>query len=367
MRTRSPDYYLERIGYQPAALYADGSVGELERTEVERVAYQPSRVEGRRHPVKNREQGLAQVALHESLADYIANRKQPDRREAYFGENKTWTLEDIPPEVVAEYERWQRSFDPKEVDKIRESAEGLTARSEDLDALVQCRHCRGESRYACWMCGYSRQFYAYPLVRFNAGSDFVEAPLDVARVVSLNPEAVTIENRYRIVDSLLHGERVLTFHTDRVPASYLGSEEGSILEVDSSDELHKPVEIIIDRWSEDRARQLEYHYEYWVAKLDSIEAPQDYVRFIQEYIAQDLAKERPDGEEYTKKYNKLLHLVGKTGLALSFGYRNAGMGDVDARFELVDPTHSFATRSVLTYSVDSRSAINDALQVFERE
>lgn len=360
MRSRYSDYYLSRIDSRPVVLYPNGQVGSLESQKVTVTEMLPTRVEGRLRPTERTVERMAQATIYESLADYVAHRNDTSVTAESYGTNPDWTLDDIPPEVVAEYEKWRDQTNLPDIESIRSAAKNLIADGERLDDLVKCPDCTLDSEYACYSCGYSRYFYKYPLVRFDAESDHQDVPLDIAKAVVLNPESISIESSYEIKYQRLRSSRKLVFYPDRITGEYCAGTRDNAAVVDRSDALHEPLEITLDSWSEDETMASGHDAMIRSRYLRDAQDPEDYIKSLQNYASKYVARERPGGEQYEEKYQAMLAKVGRAGLALTFGLYYAGMGESDYRFKLVDPERKYQVRSVLTYSGDARMAIDDA-------
>src|SRR5664279_5097693 len=98
-RRRNDLYYIEQFDNDPAVLYADGTVGQLEEFDVETTQTEQGRRLDRERIVTKTVKRLGQTAVHGSLADYVGqlNRERDATpRNLYDGD---WTLEDMPDDI----------------------------------------------------------------------------------------------------------------------------------------------------------------------------------------------------------------------------------------------------------------------------
>jgi len=365
MRIRSSDYYLEAVGALPVVLYPDQSVGVLAEQSVEVTEMRPTRVEGRSRSYSYATKRLTQVALYDSLSEYVVGRREHDQPSRYQPWTDSWTLEDIPRDVVAEFEVWRDDYSGPTIDQLVEAAISLQASGAELEAdKYDCRHCGGRDDYACYICGRARQLFKYPLVRLATESGCHDVPFDVASVIANNPKSLEIRTAYRInSQQKLEAQRSLAVNMDMADLSYIPELGGGTAWLHGSDRLPASVELVLETWLEDKganqatgslgARRLLHGRQP--------QTPEEYIESLQYYVAQDIAQERlEDAQVYEDEYQDLLQAAGRYGLFLTFQYKYMGMGETDARFSLSSLNSNYQPLRVLSHSIDARHAISDA-------
>lgn len=363
-RERQATYYLQKI-YDPVMLYPDGRVGELTEKNVNVKVKLPSRIEGQERIGTMVQRRLAETALHESLAEYITN-KRNDRSDGVPKRHNGWQLKDMPAETLVAYEAWQKKTDPINLNDVCDIAATKIASDEDrLSQAIPCPNCRySDRKYACYSCGYAREMYKYPLARYHDDDTAYDVPVDVADMIRLDPDTLSYKTEWEIDDNgLMSAERKIVFSARTVPKAYVtGLKSTATLAIDPVDDLYKNVEFVVDRWAEEkkvnshkRGRLLRHE--------DTLESytPESYLDALQSNVALHRYSEKKDGKDYNGMLNTLHKQVGKRGLELAFEYRYMGMGDSEGRFLEVKRVDEYVVTRSLGGSFNVEIALEDAL------
>jgi hypothetical protein len=373
-RKRNDTYYLERIS-GPVIMHEDGSVGRLDKEEVEVTVRLPSRIEGRECLKRKTISRLGEVALFADLAGCLADQKKVVFARAPFGfEDTDWTLEDMPEATLKEYQDWceRPSID---IEALRCAASEQAApwknRQEKLCLCKDCESSNPNYQYACRTCGYSRELYAYPIVRYRDGEAIYDVPMDAAAIVQLQPEYLSLKVRpFFNKSGMMMAERVLQFDARALPNGYIPhTDSESELRIDPAEDLARPLEIVIERWTEaeerrrmsENARARIHGPDAYAVTRGFLQSPESCMRAIQTQIMQRLYHERRDSEQSGLRLDELRRKVGERALELAYEYSSAGMGESDAKFMLARRHGEYVDVQPMTYEIDVQHGVEKAL------
>ncbi len=319
-RKRTDLYYFDQLD-DKAALMPDGSVVELEEKTENIQVERPSRREDRRRVVNTTRKVLAQKAVYESLQDYVDYRKNSYMYRDGF--DHSWSMDDMPDDVMTDFANWRDGLSLPSDDNMVETAQTLIATESELEnTTVKCTICKNNDTYKCYSCGYSRKLYKYPLIRLEHNEENIDVPLDIARLVTLNPGAITFDNNTRFDREGRMGVQVeAVVHTDCIPLGYAGIEESGYFSVGKSDRLSDDIRLPIAKWSENEAHQM-----FRIDKLYSASPDKLLPQLQQKAIS--ITQERVDIEEYQKMYDAFIEKTRKIGRAVMMR-RRSHFGDTD--------------------------------------
>ncbi|MDB5186580.1 MAG: hypothetical protein JWM07_52 [Candidatus Saccharibacteria bacterium] len=363
-RERQDTYYLSKI-YNPVMLYPDGSVGELDQTNVNVDVRLPSRIEGQERIGKMVLPRLAEVALHASLSEYLVGKTGNTLVRTPY--RNSWRLNDMPTETLTEYKQWKASENKMSLDDVRELAATKVASQPDrLNQTVPCPNCRnGDHQYACYTCGYARELYAYPLVRYRDEDGVYDVPVDVAGLIHMNPQALTYESEWEIDDNgLMSASRKIIFNAQTIPKEYItGVKSDDVLTIDPVDDLAKNIAFTTDNWAEgkklatNKRRTIQRHNEVPITYT-----PDTYLEAAQNHVAVHMYREQKDGKNYNAMIRTLHAAVGQRGLALAYEYKSMGMGDSEARFMSAKRIDDYVVTQRIAGSFIAEMAVEDAVE-----
>lgn len=362
-RTRQDIYYMERI-HAPIILHPNDTVGELDERPIEVTERLPSRVEGRDRTRVRTMNVLAQVALHDTLSAYLARSRERNTGQVYPGFDDSWTLDDMPAATIAEFEAWRDDGRVIDIEAVRQAAIEQAEFDRDNDATYHCRDCQDGSKYACYSCGYARYMYRYPAVRYQQA----DVLLDVCRVITADPDTLRLDTAVKFdKDGLLMAERQLIFDARHI------IDGGHELDIDSGEELARPVVIVLDRFSEQTLREKlnehalpNYHGLTKFAET-AVTSPEACLEAMQRYIALDLYRERITTAEDQARLTELRRRLGERGLSLGSEWAYSGMGDTDIQLSAarIGKNDRFIGGRI-TYTFDMQYAIKSALEFLDR-
>jgi rubrerythrin len=371
-RFRNDLYYIERLGGAPMAIYPDGRVGKLSDKKIEVEETSASRRPDRRRTVKKTKKVLAQTALFDSASDYLAayNKKLAKTARTYqnYGEGSSYSIDDMPDEVIAEFEKWKESLDTPGIDDVREAACVLMATSETAqEATITCPDCKGgksEPQYACRSCGYAGAYYKYPLVRLKKeGEDsYRDVPFDVARLVVSDPDAFTFEVRTRFDwEGKMGAEQVAILHPNKISGAYMGENENDF-HIEEADALNTEIEFEIAAWREKGFRKEQ------PMKLTPKE-PHALIEAMQHHASTRVVREQTDMPGYQEMYvefMKKIQKLGKGAMVVVFRGRYIGMGESEVEmFVSEKPDDPLAFREVWSSS-EVKWLIKDVMGVIDK-
>ncbi len=335
-RFRNDLYYIERLRGAPMALYPDGTVAELEEKEIEVGETSTSRRPERRRVVKKMGKHLAQTALYESVSDYLAvhNKRLAKAAKKYqnYDNDKSWSLEDMPDDVIERYEKWKNSLEVPDEGEIVAAAHEMTADDQTaLEATVGCPDCRQtENKYACYSCGYARAYYKYPLVRLVSDDGNRDVPFDVAKFIANDPSALTFEVRTKFdYRGEMSAEQVAILHSNKLSGAYTGLDPDDV-QIEKADDLNKEMVFTVATWQEKKPKNLDPVKLTPKSPPDLIAAIQDHaaVRVVREQI--DMPRDQKVYEEFMEKIKK----IGKGTMVVVFRGRYMGMGESEVQMFL---------------------------------
>lgn len=366
-RTRQDVYYLERIK-GPVTLREDGVVGEIGKVDVEVTEHLPSRIAGRERIVTKIESRMAEVAIYASLGEYLSYESQRSR-DGRYQHKYEWTLDDMPQEVLAAYNAWCESVD-LDINAVKALASSkVVSDQERQTTTMACKDCDHTSKYLCRTSGSAKEFYTYPIARYQDGDVVYDVPFDIADVINRSPEAVSITIRPEFdAAGKMSAERLLVIKAQTIPRSYItGGVYEEVIQIAPGEALESDIEIVIDYWNEDTrlADQKRRSWAYanrFSAQTESDDTPERYLEFMQFYLAQMVYKERKDPKDYDAMLQKLHTEVGRRGLGLAYEYTSAGMGEMDARILLTKEIQGHLVTRQITYTDEVRDALERALQ-----
>ena len=242
---------------------------------------------------------------------------------------------------------------------------------------MACKDCQNVARkYACRTCGYSRELYTYPVVRYHDGEVTFDVPIDTASLVSLRPDVLSLQVRPYFSDSgMMMAERVLQLDARLLPDGYIPSlTTRGELEVDMAEELARPVEIIIERWTESevrnlrvaRARSQTHGIDEFAKRSGFLASPESCMAALQTEVTQGLYHERYDTEQSATRLAALREKVGECGLELAYEYAYAGMGESDAKFMLARRHDDYVDIQPITHDIDVQHGIETALKFVDK-
>ncbi|MET0980162.1 MAG: hypothetical protein ABWX90_02820 [Candidatus Saccharimonadales bacterium] len=356
----------------PVLLHDDGTIGEIGDSDVEVTSRLPSRVAGRERIVTKVVSLMTEIAIHASLGEYVSyekNRAKKDRYQSSSG----WTLDDMPAEVLSAYETWRSSVTP-DIDGIREIARTKVASSQEKQtATMPCRDCNHNSEYLCRTSGASKEFYSYPIARYQDGDTVYDVPFDVADAINRSPSVITTEVRPAFdANGDMSAQRLLIIKAQAMPKSFINGEvNDDIIQIAPGEALESDIEIVIDYWHEDvqrsdRMRQSWAHANRFSAQNKAVDSAERYLEYLQFYVAQKVYAERNDPKDYDVVLKKLRTELGRRGLGLAYQYASAGMGEMDARVMIAKETNGYIETGRVTYTDEVRDALERTLEHFQK-
>lgn len=379
-RKRHDIYYLERLS-GPILMHKDGSVGKLGEKKVDMTVRLPSRIEGQERIKRKTVSRLGEVALFAGLAECLADQRSLRSPRLPFGyDNTDWSLDDMPEATLKEYQEWcDRPL--LDIGALRQAAsEQATNWSERQDDLYVCHDCVGadpDYKYACRTCGFSRQLFTYPIVRYRDEQTAYDIPMDAAAIVGLRPESLSLKVRpYFNQAGMMVAERVLQFDAHELPDGYIpGFSSESELIIDQAEDLAQPLEIVIERWAEaDERHRVSENVQARIHGPDEdavsrgyYSSPEGCVQAMQTHIMQRLYHERRDSEQAAEHLNQLRKKVGEYGLELAYEYSYAGMGESEARLMLTRRHNDYIDMQPIVSDIDVQHGVETALKRFNQE
>jgi hypothetical protein len=357
-RKRTDLYYFDRLD-DTAALYPDGTVGELESRKRQMQVERPSRRPDRQRLVKITMPELVRVAVFNSLPEYV-DYKQKDINydDGYVN---GWSIDDMPDETIAAFNEWRESLDMPTEQQIVDAAYPLIASDKESEnAVTLCPTCEGEGptyEGFCQSCGYARTFYKYPLVRLHdSGADY-DVPLDVSKAVAWNPHVLTFENNTRFDQEggmAVQVEAVV--HTDRLPPAYIGGIGVESPKIGPSDKLSRGIRLPIAVWREEGSRA-----GFRISKFYSAD-PEQLLPALQHQAALS-AHERTDIAKYQDMYDAFIDKLRTLGRA-AMVRRRSHFGDMDIELSISSSADDLLEfKPVAAGSITIEETIED---VFER-
>ena len=356
---------------RPIHLYADGRVGALEKRTVERTDVKRFEESGRELKRTVRVKQLAETAVYDSLADYVsADRKRVISREN--SEEDEWKF--APDDKGWEaFEQWRDTSDVLDTDDIILRANELAEKSwqSNDDETVKCAHCPEETKYACYTTGWSREVYRNPLVRYvDDDGRHYDIPMNVANLVSARNRALQapldIKTTYSIgSDGSLSAEKYLSLNLTTLPRSYVaGKPMTGDVKIHPSEPLADGIHILIDTWVENGNKRAILQHRRGADNTDV--TPDGILNQLQYRIIQEMYHERVESVDYDERLDELRQKVGKIGLELIYRMRYVGMGESNASFELTKPEHGYQPMARMSYSINAREGVDDALKYLSK-
>ena len=355
-------------------MHEDGSVGRLDKKDIEVTFRAPGRVEGKERIVTQTTKRLAEVALYADFAECLAEQKSNTRPFMPINfRNTEWSIEDMPDETLIEFKEWCNR-PPIDIESVRNAAnEQAVSWHEREGTTVACEACNGSNyTYACRICGYSRQFYKYPVVRYQQKDSTYDVPMDAAAFIQLNPQSLSLKTRSYFNDrGMMMAERVLQFDATELPDGYIPDVVPTgVVSVNAAEELARPLEIVVERWTELEGRsrlhenaQARIHGpDEFAARQGYFDSPDACLRALQRHITQRLYHEGSDTEQSALKLKELQRKVGEYGFKLAYEYSYAGMGESDAKFMLARRKDDYVNVQPITYDIDVQHGIETALR-----
>lgn len=364
-RERQDTYYLQKI-HDPVLLYADGSVGELVRRNVNVKVKMPGRVEGRERVGTIVQPRLAEVALHDCLSDYLVNKRGKAQAVA-TNHRGDWSLKDMPEETLAAYEDWKNNTEQMNLDDVRELAATKVSSQEDrLTQAMPCQSCYNSDRkYACYSCGYAREIYVYPLARYHGDGETYDVPIDVADIIRLDPTTLGYKTEWEADhNGLMSATKSIVFDAHTIPKEYVtGVKSDEMLTIDPVDDLSRNVEFVVDKWAEDEKVKSNQNNRM-LRREEVLESydPASYLQALQNRVAVHSYGEIKDGKDYNALLTGLHKELGKRGLELAYEVKYMGMGDSEGRFYQVNRVGKHITMKALGGSFNVELALEDTIK-----
>jgi|GEM_PF-4393079 len=339
-RRRNDLYYLNRV-HGDFVLHPDGSAGLVETAEVARMyTVKGRRGELRREPYMQRQ--LVETETFEDVAALrIADKKRVAENLAKHAFTNKWAFEDMPDDVQERFHAWEESLarSPDWLQVQTASKDVLLARAaagEDREnATLTCPDCKGDSQYKCYRCGYARQFYKYPTVRFydlfedrQAGTTLPHAHdvlFDAAWYLQVNPEALRYETEMKFdYYGKMAAVRYAVLSLGESNGMYVGNDQDARMIVDEADELAGEIRVPLAVWNENKkgphiAKPINFD-----GSLTTV------INALQEKCAVDLARETIDSgrqQEAYDEYMRRMKQLGGSALDAVIVTRYMGMGD----------------------------------------
>jgi hypothetical protein len=306
-------------------------VSSLDFQDVEEQIQVPARIEGRYRQQTVVTKRLAQVATYASLSELLADKKKVNR----LIDDDSWTMDDMPSDVLARHEAWCDQDGMTRESSIREELHKIAGISVDrMSAKQACPDCPSDTQYACRTSGWSRELYRYPLIQVEdeVTEQIYEVPLDTALYIDLHPTGLhygskpTFDSRgfmtayycATLAGSAVSGEYVrrATNNTIEPQANQLKIIPGRVKMED--------VIVYIGGWQENG---INTYMEDFTAEKIAV-------------LLQDAAMKRHAERVSEVDYNQIFHTIrrelGQRGLALAFRYKYMGMGESDAEFSILN-------------------------------
>lgn len=371
-RTKSDLYYLDRI-HAPILLHPDNTVGELEEHKYVSEQRVPGRIAGHEHSKPVVTSALAQVALYETLGTYLAvHRERVMLQRNGARADDVWNMDEMPAETLAEFAAWQESLSPFDIDAIHAAAVKQAALERDENATYHCRYCKDDSKYACYMCGFARRIYRYPIVTYRRGNEVAEMPFDVASVIAQNPDTLQTSIVTRFNDNgMLFASRQLVFDVRNIT-----DESGQPMVIDAAEELGAQRAWAIDHFAErafrdeTKKRPSPRSNDSETAFSDEMKkSPEACLEALQQHVALDLYHERATAMDDQEKLDELRRRLARSGFGMMSRWVYAGMGDTDVeiRAARVSDDGLLTGRTLTRSGSDIESAVEIALKRMDEQ
>lgn len=295
----------------------------------------PTRVADRTRRVQ---QTVARIALGDSFDDisaaFTTSRHAAVQSSLY---DSSWTLEDVPAEVQADYHEWvaQAPLPPRE-DIIQAAQQVSAGRHNRLEATEECPHCSDEtSGYACRVSGWTRQIYSYPLLRARdtASGDIYEVPLDIALLISQQPDCLQYgaTPHFSGKGFVSADYSAVVANSQTISADYaIAALDGTIspqsdqLELLPSGVSPAATRLTLGEWRENKLRV-----------YTTPTSAHDILSQLQNRLNQFYGT-RVSQEDYNAKLVSLRQKLAQHGLKMAFTWKYMGMGESDAVFSVLD-------------------------------
>ncbi|MDN5819616.1 MAG: hypothetical protein L0H38_02580 [bacterium] len=332
-RKRPEMYYLDEVYKGWYVLNADGTAIDINETETYETEHVPSRVPGLVREVKSRKTYTPEHGNdYDSLRDLALS--QDDKYSTVYEKYNQIDESELiytPAEVVAEMREWQSELSEQiDRDKIIEAASGMVATDDQLqNEQVRCRYCV-DDKYACHSSGWSKYYWKYPMIDVGGEKQNL-VPLDIAKAISLSPDALEIEEVY--IDDhqeLSYAKRVI-LDMSRISAAYISGQADEYLTINKSDRLSgAKIAVEAGFWAEDSdARHPMNNDELF----GNIKSSQDAVASIQNVVSQ--GGERVEIADYNEIWPRVRSDLGRRGLSLMWNWQYRGMGESGADVHVV--------------------------------
>lgn len=323
-------------------------VSVLESRKAKRQIEVPGRVEGRFRKQAVVEERLAEVATYACLSDFYADKKV--QAPGYDPDAESWSLEDMPEDVIEKYEAWTEQVGAPDGAEFSEAIRSKAALPIDRMAATQpCPDCHRGTKYACRTSGYAQELYHYPLIQAKdeRNGEVYEVPLDAALYAALQPEELVcvpepefsgggfMSARYT---ARLTGDTLSDEYVRRATNGAVNLEAAHLKILPGAVGL-KDVVVYLGGWQENGINTYVKHL-----------AADEIIDQLQAEAAKQYA-ERVTDTNYNHIFTTLRHDLGKRGMSLAFWYKYMGMGDSDAVFSVVDEANEIrgSVRSIDAY------------------
>lgn len=354
-RKRPEMYYLDSAIKGWYVLDADGSASDVIGKESYEVEEIPSRVPGLNRPVMNRqtyipERGDEYVNLRELASVHGKTFSNVYEKHAQIDESE---LIYTPPEVIAEMRKWQAELSERiNASTIAEAARDMVAADEQLqNEQVACKDCQ-DDQYACRTSGWSKKFWKYPLIDIGDNEQKL-VPLDIARAVSLSPDALSIEDVYMDNTQELSYVKRAIVDLSKLSASYVGGDPGEYLVINKSDKFADGrIAVEMGYWQEAGSKSRNQDNS-WL--FGQIQTSADVMKSLQSTVTQ--AGEVVEVADYDKVWSRVRADLGRRGLALMWEWKYFGPGDPGVGISLVKDD-DITKRLYLGASEDARMAVD---------
>lgn len=332
-RKRPEMYYLDQAYKGWYVLKADGTVSGVQEKETYETDHVPSRVPGLVREVKSRKTYTPEYGnYHDSLRD-LASSQHSVYSTAYekYSQIDESDLIYTPAEVVAQMRQWQSELSERiDREKIIMAAGSMVAIEEQLQKeQVHCKYCRDDES-ACMSSGWSKYYWKYPMVDIGGGTQRL-VPLDIAKAISLSPDAIDFEDVYMDNRKDLSYTKRIILNMSKISAAYIGGDETEYLTINKSDRLSGArIAVEAGFWAEDTDRKHPMNND---ELFGNIKSGEDIINSMQKLVAQD--GERVEIADYDQVWSRVRADLGRRGLSLMWNWQYHGMGDSGADTHVV--------------------------------
>jgi hypothetical protein len=332
--------------YDRIIKFSDGDeVGVLDFQEVKQQIQVPARVEGRYRQQTVVTKRLAQVATYASLPELFADKKKDSRLS-----DDSWTMDDMPSDVLARHEAWSNQEGIPSESAIREELHKIADTPVNrMLAKQACPDCPSDTKYACRTSGWSRELYRYPLIQVEdeATGQVYEVPLDTALYVDLHPTSLHYGPKPRFVSrgfmtsyycADLAGDTVSSEYVRRATDGTIEPRTNQLKIVSAGVEMANVI-VYLGGWQENG---INTYMKDFTAESVAVSL-QD--------VSMTRHAERVSEVDYNQMFRTLRRELGERGLALAFRYKYMGMGESDAEFSVLGSANEVkgSVRSIDAY------------------